>query len=145
MRGSEQEDRCIRVLILAALAAALILPSVDVAEGKCRTQACERRVEAKRCHDYPLAASRAVRSCIYRAARKYRQPYGDMLRVARCESGLNPRAVGFRIHRGLFQFNYPGTWSTTPYGRRDAFSARWNSLAAGWMWSVGRRGEWECQ
>lgn len=48
-------------------------------------------------------------------------------------------------HYGLFQFLYPSTWDTTPYARRDVWSAKWNSLAAMWMWANGRRGEWACQ
>ena len=68
-----------------------------------------------------------------------------LVRKARCESRLDPYAVGFGIHRGLFQFNYPGTWSTTPYAARDPFRAKWNALAAAWMHHVGRGREWACQ
>ena len=71
-----------------------------------------------------------------------------LLRKARCESGLRPGAVGFGIHKGLFQFrDTPGssTWATTPYARRDPFSAKWNSLAAAWMHKVGRGSEWACR
>ena len=45
---------------------------------------------------------------------------------------------------GLFQFN-PNTWLTTPYANEDIFDPRASALAAGWMWSVGRRNEWVCQ
>lgn len=83
--------------------------------------------------------------CIRRAALRYRVDFHMMLRKARCESGLNPYAIGFGIHRGLFQFNYPGTWSTTPYAQHDPFRAKWNSLAAGWMHARGRGGEWQCR
>ncbi|HEU5424567.1 MAG TPA: SH3 domain-containing protein [Nitrolancea sp.] len=80
---------------------------------------------------------------IYAAADKYGQSRADMLRVARCESNLNPRAVGGGSF-GLFQFTR-GTWATTPYAGDDIFDPQANANAAGWMWSVGRRGEWVCQ
>lgn len=82
--------------------------------------------------------------CIRHAALRYRQPFADALRVARCESRLQPTAVGFGVHFGLFQF-LRSTWRTTPYHRRWIFSARYSALAAMWAWSVGRRGEWACR
>jgi len=92
-----------------------------------------------RCANQPL---QAVKACIWQAAKKYRQPYGDAIRVANCESTFNPYASG--KHLGLFQF-LPSTWQTTPYRNKDALKAKWNARAAMWAWSVGRRGEWECQ
>ncbi|MGH2601886.1 MAG: SH3 domain-containing protein, partial [Dehalococcoidia bacterium] len=54
-------------------------------------------------------------SIIYAAADQYGQPRADMLRVARCESGLDPSQVTPPYQAsGLFQF-LPGTWATTPY------------------------------
>jgi hypothetical protein len=82
---------------------------------------------------------------IQEAAASYGQPADDMLRVARCESGLNPSAVDpAGLYYGLFQF-VPGTFSGTPYGQYDIFDAWANANAAGWMWSEGRRNEWVCQ
>jgi uncharacterized protein YraI len=82
---------------------------------------------------------------IYAAADRYGQSRADMLRVATCESGLNPNAVN-RASRasGLFQF-LPGTWATTPYASDNILDPVANANAAGWMWSVGRRGEWVCR
>lgn len=97
------------------------------------------RVASKQC-----SQTRVV-PCIRYAAMKYRQPFGAALRTAQCESGLNPYAVGFGVHRGLFQHLYPSTWNTTPYRRHDPFRARYSALAAMWMWSKGRRGEWQCR
>jgi soluble lytic murein transglycosylase-like protein len=93
-------------------------------------------------------AKDAVRCWITAAAKKYGQPLSDAFRVADCESDFNPgltnsEAVGSEYATGLFQF-LPSTWATTPYRNRNIFSAKWNSLAAMWMWSVGRRGEWAC-
>ncbi|MBA3449581.1 MAG: transglycosylase SLT domain-containing protein [Chloroflexia bacterium] len=82
---------------------------------------------------------------IYEAADNYGQSREDMLRVARCESGLNPGAVGGGgAYHGLFQF-VPSTFAGTPYGQYDIFDAWANANAAGWMWSEGRKNEWVCQ
>jgi hypothetical protein len=67
-----------------------------------------------------------------------------MLSVSMCESTWNRFAVnGSSGSTGLFQF-IPSTWATTPYGGRDIYSAKWQSLAAAWMWRQGRSGEWVC-
>ncbi len=81
---------------------------------------------------------------IYDAAWRYGQSGDDMLRVARCESWLDPTAVNPSGSYGLFQF-VPSTWASTPYANHDIFDAWANANAAAWMWSVGRRGEWVCQ
>jgi uncharacterized protein YraI len=82
---------------------------------------------------------------IYDAADRYGQPREDMLRVAMCESNLDPGAVnGSSGASGLFQF-MPSTFASTPYADQDIFDAWASANAAGWMWSVGRRNEWECQ
>lgn len=82
---------------------------------------------------------------IYAAADKYGQPRADMLRVAQCESVLDPGAVNSRSGTsGLFQF-LPSTWRTTPYANQDIFDPVANSEAAAWMWANGRRNEWHCQ
>jgi len=85
-----------------------------------------------------------VVSIIYAAAAAYGQPGADMLRVASCESNLDPGAVNPAGTYGLFQF-VPSTWATTPYAGYDIFDPVANANAAAWMWSVGRRGEWVCQ
>ena len=84
-------------------------------------------------------------SIIYAAADKYGQPREDMLRVAMCESNLDPNAVNPASGTsGLFQF-MPSTFASTPYADQNIFDPYANANAAGWMWSVGRRNEWECQ
>ena len=93
----------------------------------------------------PLRAdTQWVVALITAAARRYGQSPAAMVAVARCESGLNPRAVN-RVSgaAGLFQF-MPRTWCTTPYARASVFDAAANANAAAWMWSVGRRHEWVC-
>lgn len=82
---------------------------------------------------------------IYAAADKYGQPRADMLRVAQCESVLDPNVVNPASGvSGLFQF-MPSTWATTPYANQNIFDPVANAEAAAWMWSVGRRNEWHCQ
>ncbi|MGI8404202.1 MAG: SH3 domain-containing protein [Thermomicrobiales bacterium] len=84
-------------------------------------------------------------SIIYAAADKYGQPREDMLRVAMCESNLDPGAVNPASGTsGLFQF-MPSTFASTPFAGENIFDPYANANAAGWMWSVGRRNEWECQ
>lgn len=95
---------------------------------------------AKRC------GQGSVRACIHRASIHWNQSYLQMLRVATCESRLNPRARNTQGSgaTGLFQF-MPGTWASTPYGRYSIWSAKYQSLATGWMWNAGRKSEWSCQ
>jgi hypothetical protein len=82
---------------------------------------------------------------IYEAAANYGQSGDDMLRVARCESGLNPNAVGGGgAYHGLFQF-VPSTFAGTPYGQYDIYDPWANANAAGWMWSEGKKSNWVCQ
>ncbi len=82
---------------------------------------------------------------IYEAADNYGQSRDDMLRVARCESGLDPNAVGGGgAYYGLYQF-VPSTFAGTPYGQYDIHDPWANANAAGWMWSEGHKGDWVCQ
>lgn len=87
----------------------------------------------------------AIIQMIYAAADTYGQSPGDMLRVARCESNLDPNAInGPGDTHGLFQF-LPGTFAGTPYADSSIYDPWANAHAAGWMWSQGRRNEWVCQ
>jgi hypothetical protein len=82
---------------------------------------------------------------IAKAAKKYGQSKSAMVRVARCESVLDPCAVNRSgPYYGLFQF-LKSTWKTTPYGDRDIFDPEAQSLATAWMWDQGRKNEWACQ
>lgn len=86
-----------------------------------------------------------ITDLIWEAATYYGQSYTDMLRVAKCESNLDPNNVTPpHSASGLFQF-LPSTWKTTPYADRSVFDPEANAYAAAWMWSVGRRSEWTCQ
>lgn len=117
---------------------AVLLHAPAPAKDVCHNRSCLERVAAKQC------SQKRVVPCIRRAAIRWRVSFPMLLRKARCESGLNPYARN-GVHAGLFQFNYPGTWGTTPYARRSPWRAKWNSLAAGYMHHVGRGGEWSCR
>jgi len=70
------------------------------------------------------------------------------IRVARCESGLNPRAVspGGGNH-GLFQINnvHRGTFeSVTGQPWSAVYSADANTRFAHWLWSQSGWGPWAC-
>lgn len=82
---------------------------------------------------------------IYAAADEYDQPRADMLRVAQCESVLDPNAVNASSGAsGLFQF-MPGTWAMTPYANESIFDPVASAKATGWMWQNGMRNHWVCQ
>jgi hypothetical protein len=82
---------------------------------------------------------------IHEAALNYGQSPDDMVRVARCESGLDPYAVGGGgAYYGLFQF-VPSTFANTPYGQYEITDAWANANAAAWMWSEGHKSSWVCQ
>ncbi len=82
---------------------------------------------------------------IYAAADAYGQPREDMLRVARCESVLDPNAINPTSQAsGLFQF-LPSTWQRTPFADQDVFDPVANANATAWMWQQGNRNEWVCQ
>lgn len=79
------------------------------------------------------------------AAKEFGQPEEDMVRVGRCESNLDPRAVNQAgPYFGLFQF-LRSTWAGTPFADQDIFDPSANARAAAWMWQQGRRDEWACQ
>jgi len=80
-------------------------------------------------------------------------PYGPAaIRVATCESGLNPNAynpvsVAGSHAEGLFQILVPSTWRTTSQANRSPYDAWANTLAAheifvrdGYSWR-----EWGCK
>jgi uncharacterized protein YraI len=84
-----------------------------------------------------------IRGFIADAARRFGQDPDEMIRVADCESDLDPQAVNPAGSYGLFQF-VRGTWESTPYADNDIFEAWANANAAAWMWANGRRHEWVC-
>ena len=92
----------------------------------------------------PQYSRREIIRIINQAADRYGQSRSDMVRVAECESNLDPYAVNPSGSYGLFQF-IRSTWKSTPYGNKDIFDPEANANAAAWMWSEGRKSEWVCQ
>ena len=67
------------------------------------------------------------------------------LRVAKCESGYNPRAYNpAGPYYGLFQF-LMSTFKATPYGSQDIYDPVANASAAAWKYSQGGAGAWGCR
>ena len=88
----------------------------------------------------------SVQEIIVRAFSPYGQTAVDWgLRVARCESGYNPRAYnGAGPYYGLFQFLMT-TFKNTPYGNQDIYDPYYNAAAAAWKYSVSGPGAWGCK
>jgi Transglycosylase SLT domain len=117
-----------RRLVFTALLAVAAPSSVE-AGNRCRNRHSEKE----------------ILRYIKRAARKYKQSEQAMIRVARCESGLDPCALNRRgPYYGLFQF-LKSTWKSTPYGDRNIYDPKAQALATAWMWKHGRKDEWACQ
>ena len=133
---SEQLDAIARAMVLrsprrSALAALLAatMPTVAHAGRRCRVRDSEKEI------------LRYIR----RAARKYGQSKRAMIRVARCESNLNPCALNSSgPYYGLYQY-LKSTWETTPYHNQNIYDPKAQALATGWMWKQGRKNEWACQ
>ena len=77
-------------------------------------------------------------------------PYGTTavawgLRVAKCESGYNPRAYNAAgPYYGLFQF-LMSTFKATPYGGQEIYDPVANASAAAWKYGQGGAGAWGCK
>jgi hypothetical protein len=94
-----------------------------------------------------LQHTTSTREAIDLACVAYGASCTTMWRRARCESGgsPSPRARNSASGAaGLFQF-LPSTWESTPYARFSVWSPYANALAAGWMETHGRGGEWVCR
>jgi hypothetical protein len=114
---------------------ALVLSSPVHSNFKCQAE----------CSAWRACNQGSVAGCIRRSALKWNVSHATMRRRAWCESRMNPGAYNRGSGAsGLYQF-LPSTWRTTPYRRRSVWRAKWNALAAGWMESVGRGGEWSCR
>ncbi|HEU0115237.1 MAG TPA: transglycosylase SLT domain-containing protein [Thermomicrobiales bacterium] len=132
LRLRERGDRrwAIRGAVASGIALTAAAPEIDPSAAK---QRCKHKSKDE------------VKRIIKKAAKRYNQSSKAMLRVATCESNLDPCAVNKRGKSyGLFQF-IKSTWKSTPYGHKNIFDAKANAMAAGWMWKQGRKNEWVCQ
>ena len=118
----------------AALAAALTAAAAARASSAGKKKRCRSR-----------HSEEEIRRFIKRAAKKYNQKKKAMLRVAKCESNLDPCAYNRSgPYHGLFQF-LKSTWKTTPYGKKDIYDPKAQAMATAWMWKKGRKNEWACK
>jgi Transglycosylase SLT domain len=135
---------------LGSIAAVAMTAVAGVSEARKRDR--KRKKKSKHGKKKGTSGSCTVRhseqeilNFISKAAKKFGQSESAMVRVARCESVLDPCAVNRSgPYYGLFQF-LKSTWKTTPYGDRDIFDPEAQSLATAWMWKEGRKNEWACQ
>lgn len=130
VQGQEKPIRSIVLWFTVTVAVAImclgVLAGSAESKQRCHSRACEIRVASKQC-----SQTRVV-PCIRLGALRYRQPFWLLLKIAKCESGLRPRARNPSGSSGLMQF-MPATFAGTPYRSRSIFSARWNALAGAWL------------
>ena len=84
---------------------------------------------------------------IAQAAARWGVSYGWLLRVATCESGLNPSAQNPSGASGLFQF-MPGTYflyASRIGETRSYWDAYGSANVAGYMFSRGLAYQWTCR
>ena len=99
---------------------------------------------------YPAKVRGGVKHAIYDSALIFGVPYPILLRIARCESGLNPRA-SYSGHYGLFQF-VPDTFRGGAKSMRAETGivahSYWNpadsSYVAGYLFAIGKAPSWSC-
>jgi len=116
-----------------------------VAAEEARVAEEARRAEAERAAAASAAPAGSVEEVIQRW---FGGESGTAIRVARCESGLNPRAVspGGGNH-GLFQINdvHQGTFqSVTGQPWSAVYDAEANTRFAHWLWSQQGWSPWAC-
>jgi hypothetical protein len=130
---------------LGTIGAIAITAVTSVSEARKRERKRKRKSRDKTESCRVRHSEQEILNFIAKAAKKYGQSENAMVRVARCESVLDPCAVNRSgPYYGLFQY-LKSTWKTTPYGDRDIFDPEAQSLATGWMWKQGRKNEWACQ
>lgn len=104
-----------------------------------------------RARAYPASVRGEVRHAIYDSALIYGIPYRILLKIAFCESSLNPLAVN-GPHYGLFQF-LPATfhWGARRMRRETGITAwtYWDvddaAYVAGYLFATGYSRRWACE
>lgn len=90
----------------------------------------------------PPPSPGTIQAIIFAAAQKHGVSYAWMLKIAQCESGLNPRAYNpAGPYIGLFQF-LPSTFRA--HGGTNIYDPVQQSDITGFMLSHGGAGAWGC-
>ncbi|MFN2452195.1 MAG: transglycosylase SLT domain-containing protein [Candidatus Dormibacteria bacterium] len=87
------------------------------------------------------ASAGSIESIIRAAAARHGVSGDWMVKIARCESGMNPRAVNPNGHYGLFQFSYSTFYG---HGGTDIWDPSQQSEITARMLSQGQAGQWSC-
>jgi hypothetical protein len=142
-----ENDRLVAAEAEAAAAAAAQAAAQQAAlQAQARAAARSTPAPAPTATAIPSYPPGTVQDIITRAF----TPYGATavawgLRVARCESGYNPRAYNpAGPYYGLFQF-LMSTFKATPYGGQDIYDPVANASAAAWKYGQGGAGAWGCR
>lgn len=89
-----------------------------------------------------------VEQLIVRAAQRYGVNPAWLLRVARCESTLQPGVTSRGGHQGLFQFA-PGTWrwmsAQAGWAGASPYDPQAAAEVAAWAFSRGYASHWSCK
>lgn len=127
------------------------------AEAKARLAAASRKVIDTATNTQTASASGGdIVSIITASSNRHGVDPSYMVKVANCESTLNPAAVNRGYYAGggnpsgLYQY-LPETWSRissrSPYGAQpwsEVFNAHTNSNVTAWAFANGYSGEWAC-
>lgn len=158
MEGQSLRVLLVPVLVVAAVAASQGGP-VAVAARTGRGPSCIYDHQSLRtatgicrphARSYPPGVTGKVKRAIYDSSLLFSVPYGLLLQIAECESGLNPRAA-YAGHYGLFQF-LPATFSSGASQLRLNTGVKaksyWNPLdaayVAGYLFVAGQINQWSC-
>jgi hypothetical protein len=101
-------------------------------------------------NSYPRQIVGPIHRALYDSTLTYGIPYRTLLRIAACESALNPWAVN-GPHYGLFQFLpatfYEGVqrmWQETGIAAQSYWDPRDASYVAGYLFATGEATRWTC-
>jgi hypothetical protein len=97
----------------------------------------------------PVPSTGYVETVVRAAAAEFGVNADQLVRVAKCESGLNPLAKNpASTASGLFQFlttTWAGNGPRLGYGPADVWDPVAASRVAAWMFAHGQSGQWVCK
>ncbi|MGI8422550.1 MAG: transglycosylase SLT domain-containing protein [Chloroflexota bacterium] len=150
MRTVERPLRLLAAALLTLWLAAL--PGIAAADGTDDGAGDELAVEVAEPVSFTLDVAGAervqIRALITSVAQRYGVDEGQMLRIAECESRLNPRVTGRDGAAGVFQV-IPTTW-TWASGRiglagASPYDPVANAEVAGWLLANVGASQWVCR